>query len=520
MNSPSTPWRLRRLTIVLFLLLNAALPGRVTAALQTPSYQEDFESGQAEGWQLEPGWSVMMDGANHVLSGQGHTWARSNQSFDGDMRLSFRVNLLQGRIHLVTRLSGASRYFIGFDTKGSDLNKQYFPDEFHNGLAGLDSAHSLNRWYQITIAFQGSRIEFLVDGVRQWSYTDPQPLAGGSFAFETLDGSQAYVDDILVETGAGPAPTVTHAPAGAATTVKASPTTPTNSTWVRTGGPLGGLGYDIRMRPDNPDVMFVTDSWAGVFKSQNGGLEWFPSSTGITNRTGPTGDAIPVFSLTIDPNNPEIVWLGTQHRRGVYKSTNGGQTWTKMVNGILEDEGISVRGIAVDPHDSIVVYVAAELSSWVWNHGQPRNGREFDMTAGVVYKSTNGGQSWKAVWRGDNLARYVWIDPRDSRVIYVSTGIFDREAANSDPGQGKPGGEGVLKSIDGGATWMRVNNGLGNLYVGSLFMHPTNPDILLAGTGNNQYQSETGVYLSLDGGNNWSNTLPSEIGRASCRERV
>jgi photosystem II stability/assembly factor-like uncharacterized protein len=114
------------------------------------------------------------------------------------------------------------------------------------------------------------------------------------------------------------------------------------------------------------------------------------------------------------------------------------------------------------------------------------------------------------VWRGDNLARYVWIDPRDSRVIYVSTGIFDREAANSDPGQGKPGGEGVLKSIDGGATWMRVNNGLGNLYVGSLFMHPTNPDILLAGTGNNQYQSETGVYLSLDGGNNWSNTLPSD----------
>ncbi len=52
--------------------------------------------------------------------------------------------------------------------------------------------------------------------------------------------------------------------------------------WVRTGGPLGGLGYDIRMRPDNPDIMFVTDAWAGVFKSTDGGDTWFPSNTGIT----------------------------------------------------------------------------------------------------------------------------------------------------------------------------------------------------------------------------------------------
>lgn len=309
-------------------------------------------------------------------------------------------------------------------------------------------------------------------------------------------------------------------PADSAPVPPASPTSApalpaaSSLTWVRLGGPLGGLGYDIRMRPDNPDVLFVTDSWAGVFKSDNGGADWFPSSDGITSRTGPTGDAIPVFSLTIDPSNPEVMWVGIQNRRGVYKSTDGGQTWRRLVSGIVEDEGISVRGIAVDPHDSNVVYVAAELSSWVWNHGQPRSGREFDMTGGVVYKSANGGQSWRAIWRGDNLARYVWIDPRDSNVLYVSTGIFDREAANSDPQSKTPGGEGILKTTDGGKTWSPINEGLNNLYIGSLFMNPTDSNTLLAGAGNNAYPEGGGVYLTTDGGAHWQpvlDTAPSPI---------
>jgi hypothetical protein len=54
------------------------------------------------------------------------------------------------------------------------------------------------------------------------------------------------------------------------------------------------------------------------------------------------------------------------------------------------------------------------------------SGREFDLTKGFVYRSTDGGDNWTAIWRGDNLARYVAIDPRNSDVIYVSTGIFDR----------------------------------------------------------------------------------------------
>jgi hypothetical protein len=78
-------------------------------------------------------------------------------------------------------------------------------------------------------------------------------------------------------------------------------------TWTRLGGPIGGLGYDIRMRADNPDIMYVTDAWSGAYKSTDGGQTWFPINEGIQTRTGSSGDAIPVFSLTIDPNNNDIL---------------------------------------------------------------------------------------------------------------------------------------------------------------------------------------------------------------------
>ncbi len=182
-----------------------------------------------------------------------------------------------------------------------------------------------------------------------------------------------------------------------------------------------------------------------------------------------------------------------------------------MDQGVVEQNGgISFRGFAVQPGDSNVIYAAAEISSWAWA-GEERQGREFDLTKGVVYKTTDGGRNWKAAWRGDNLARYVWIDPRNPQVLYISTGIFDREAANSDRVKRLPGGEGVLKSIDGGQTWEHVNNGLNNLYVGSLFMNPRTPDVLLAGTGNNVYHEASGVYLSEDGGQSWSQTLSDDI---------
>ena len=288
--------------------------------------------------------------------------------------------------------------------------------------------------------------------------------------------------------------------------------------WQVTSGPPGGLGYDIRMDPRNPDVMYVTDALAGAFKSLDGGENWFPINNGITTRTGRSGDNIPVFSLTVDPNNPDTLWVGTQFGGSVFRSDDAGQNWRSMSNGIIE-RGLTIRGFTVQQGNSDVVYLAGEISSWEWNNNIPLPGIGLDMTKGAVYKTTNGGQNWSRIWLGDNLARYIWIHPDDPDLLYVSTGIFDREAANSDPVTLDPGGVGILRSRDGGSTWevLGVNNGFweNELQVGSLFMHPTNPDILIGAVANDSYLWKLGpplgaIYLTENGGDSWERVLELE----------
>ena len=67
---------------------------------------------------------------------------------------------------------------------------------------------------------------------------------------------------------------------------------------------------------------------------------------------------------------------------------------------------------------------------------------------------------------------------------------------------------GVLKSTDGGASWEAKNNGLTNLYIGTLFMHPDNPDILLAGADNGSWGDSLGTFLTTNGGDEWTRVLP------------
>ncbi len=298
-----------------------------------------------------------------------------------------------------------------------------------------------------------------------------------------------------------------------------------NLTWIRTGGPPGGLGYDIRYNFNDPNIWYVTDNFAGVSISYDNGLTWQPSNTGIPPQSGPTGDWIPIFSLTVDPLNPNIVWAGTDVTGHIYRSTDGGRTWEQRDNGVtIQYDGLTFRGFTVDPRSSDIVYAMAETideslgGPRTWNSG----------TGGQIYKTTDGGASWQLIWDGgmpSSLTRYMWIDPRDPNVLIVSTGIFDRGATSETATPDNPlGGLGILKSTDGGQTWRVIGyeSGLRMLYIGSLAMHPKNPDILLAAAGHvfepeilpfieglmeQNLPSPTGVYLSTDGGEHWEQVL-------------
>lgn len=456
-----------------------------TSAGGTPEeavlYQEDFEDGQAQGWNLQGNWQIVQDtDGNRVLRGRAQNWAAYTDNLWWDYSVEFRVKLTRGRFGINYRVRDCYRYFVRLDDERLLLGKTS-PCNVHQEMRVRWQYHSQGRWHKVKVFGRGGKLEIYVNGMLLLSFLDPQPLVSGTIGLETFDDSEVYVDDIVVKGPRSPS---------------------TGLRWVRTGGPPGGIGYDIRMRPDNPDILYVTDALAGVHKSSDGGRTWVAMNTGINARVGPSGDAIPVFCLTIDPNDPNIIWIGLQGIRGIYRSADGGQSWEERVRGIIEDRGLTVRGIAIEPGNSNIVYAAAEISSDCWA-GQNMWGRQFDRVKGVVYKSTDAGVSWTAIWRGDNLARYVLINPTDVRTIYVSTGIFDREAANSDPKSYTPGGVGILKTTDGGKTWVQVNKGLQNLYIGTLFMHPDNPSTLLAGAGNVTYSAGEGVYLSTDGAASW-----------------
>lgn len=449
-------------------------------------YHEEFENGAPGDWNLDAaqgpgtGWTLKTEGGNTYLSAIGHVTAPLRLGPWDDFRFRVRVRMIDDGVHLNFRTGGSSRYLIALHTWGLQI-APVRPDGSGSGIVQVvNESIQLNRWYTVEIVGVGATIRVYIDGLLKMEYVDATPLLSGSVTLECL--SHTHFDDVEIS----------------------GPEQPQGLAWIRTGGPLGGIGYDIKMRPGNPNVMYVTDINSGLHVSADGGNTWVASNQGISTRTGISGDAIPIFCVTVDPSNPDIVWAGTQNMRGIFKSTDGGTTWTEKNKGIVEQSGISFRGISVDPYSSLVVYAAAEISSYVWA-GEARYGREFDLTKGVVYKSTDGGENWVAIWRGDNLARYILIDPRNSDVLYVSTGIFDREAANSDLLHGVPGGVGILKSTDGGKTWRILNqsNGLTNLYIGSLFMNPANPDILLAGAGLIGHPDPGGVFLSTDGGEHW-----------------
>jgi photosystem II stability/assembly factor-like uncharacterized protein len=288
--------------------------------------------------------------------------------------------------------------------------------------------------------------------------------------------------------------------------------------WVALGNPPGDLGYDIRYNFANHDIWYVTDGNAGFHISTDRGLTWKPSNSGISTFEGSSN--MPVFSATVDPHNPNTIWIGTQNTGHIYKSTDGGANWIEMDNGVEPNTGLHFRGFTVDPRSSDIVYAMAEVETYVFTDaGKPVPYPDSPCQGGRIYRTTDGGKNWSLIWEGEALARYLWIDPTNPDVLYASTGIFDRCPLNMPPGAEnawEAGGVGVLKSTDGGKTWTSLGkaNGLDMLHVGSLYMKPDDPQTLLAGTGakiGNLDKPSGIVYLTRDGGETWQAVVTGDI---------
>ncbi len=492
---------------------------------QGTGFSDNFDDPALPGWDHSP--RVFADeGILHIEAGN---FAVIHGEWGADYTLTTTL-----------RSYGQGDFFLNFNTSESGAYHLIFGQEFIRldreaggqviELGTSQHSHHEAAWYIVTLMASGGNFRVALNDETVLEANDPNPLPPGGISFEALEAGELQLDELSITFDEG---VTSHTEAISSSDEEALPATSDLSSqaenWIRLGGPPGGLGYDIRFNFADPNTWYVTDNFAGVHVSADNGLSWLPSNVGIPGQGGVTGDAIPIFSLTVDPHNPQILWAGTDWSGHVYKSVDGGLTWEQKDYGItIEYGGLSFRGFTVDPRSSDIVYAMGET------HDAITGGAVWGMgTGGVVYKTVDGGEHWDVLWDGgipSSLARYLWVDPRDPNILYVSTGIFDRgavgESANPEMDEEPFGGLGVLKSNDGGQTWrvLGKENGLDMLYIGSLFMHPAKPDILLAAAGHlipgpaaehliRNELSPAGIYRTTNGGENWTQVLIPPLDR-------
>ncbi|MBR9826622.1 MAG: glycosyl hydrolase [Alphaproteobacteria bacterium] len=258
---------------------------------------------------------------------------------------------------------------------------------------------------------------------------------------------------------------------------------------LRNIGPafMSGRISDIDFHPEDDSVWYVSVGSGGVWRTDNAGTTWTPLF-----------DAQPVYSigaLTLDPSNPDIVWVGTGENiggrhvawgDGIYRSADGGSTWENM--GLEGTEHISE--IIVHPDDSNTLWVAAQGP--LWNGGGERG----------LYKSTDGGETWENVLEIDEWTGVtdLVMDPRNPDRLYAATWQRHRTVAAY---MGGGPGTGIYMSEDGGENWERLEGGLptGNLGKTGLAISPQDPDTIYAAI--ETERREGGLWRSQDRGASW-----------------
>lgn len=207
---------------------------------------------------------------------------------------------------------------------------------------------------------------------------------------------------------------------------------------------ISGRITDVAVHPKNKRVIYAGAATGGVWKTDNAGVTWESIMDDVAS--------VSIGDIAISPSHPDIVWVGTGEANifrasvagvGVYKSVDGGKTWTHM--GLEETH--TIGRILIDPVDPDILYVAASGNEWTPN---PERG---------LFKTTDGGKTWRKIFYINETTGAIDLamDPADANVLYVS--MWNRTRRRwSDPVPGP--GDGLFKSRDGGKTWGPLTRGL------------------------------------------------------------
>ncbi|HET9982384.1 MAG TPA: hypothetical protein VFQ38_02300 [Longimicrobiales bacterium] len=271
---------------------------------------------------------------------------------------------------------------------------------------------------------------------------------------------------------------------------------------LRNIGPanMSGRIVDLAVVETDPAVFYAASATGGVWKTVNGGVTFAPVFT--------DGGTHSVGAIAVSQTDTSIVWVGTGERAsrqsnswgdGVYKSTDGGRTWTNM--GLRETRHIG--RIAIHPTNPDIVFVAGMGHLWGPN---PERG---------LYKTTDGGKSWKRVLAVDENTGVVdvAIDPQEPNTMYAAS--YQRRRAPFGFNGGGPGSA-LWKSTDGGETWRKLTKGLPSGEYGriGISIYRKDPRIVYvsvekgwrynASTAYVRRAPDAGVFRSEDRGESWT----------------
>ncbi len=261
--------------------------------------------------------------------------------------------------------------------------------------------------------------------------------------------------------------------------------------WRNIGPFRGGRSVSATGVVNDPLTYYMGTTGGGVWKTQDMGITWKNISDGFF-KTGSVG------AVAVAESDANVVYVGmgehavrgvmTHHGDGVYKSTDAGKTWKKMGLDLTQH----IARIVIHPNDPNTVLVAAQGA--LYSNSSDRG----------VYKSTDGGETWKKVLYVDDKTGCVELsmDMNNPRILYAAMNEYGRLPWKVISGGA---GSGLYKSVDGGETWKKIQNGLpSELGKMAVAVCRSNSERVYVLVESNSDKRSGGLFVSNNGGENWS----------------